>query len=34
MKILIATQNKDKFEIIKGLLSGCGLPDCLFLRSY
>lgn len=30
MNILIATQNSDKFKIIKGLLSGCGLSDCLF----
>lgn len=30
MNILIATQNSDKFQIIKGLLSGCGLSDCSF----
>jgi hypothetical protein len=30
MNILIATQNQDKFRIIKGLLSNCGLSDCLF----
>lgn len=30
MNILIATQNQDKFRIIKGLLSHCGLSDCLF----
>lgn len=30
MNILIATQNQDKFWIVKGLLSNCGLSDCLF----
>lgn len=30
MNILIATQNQDKFRIIKGLLSNCGFSDCLF----
>lgn len=30
MNILIATQNQDKFRIIKGLLYNCGLSDCLF----
>lgn len=30
MNILIATQNQDKFRIIKGLLFNCGLSDCLF----
>lgn len=30
MNILIATQNQDKFRIIKGLLSNCGLSDCSF----
>lgn len=30
MKILIATQNQDKFRIVKGLLSNCGLSECEF----
>lgn len=30
MRILIATQNPDKFRIVKSLLSRCGLPDCEF----
>jgi hypothetical protein len=30
MNILIATQNQDKFRIIKGMLSNCGLSDCSF----
>lgn len=30
MNVLIATQNQDKFRIVKGLLSDCGLSDCLF----
>lgn len=30
MNILIATQNQDKFWIVKGLMSNCGLSDCSF----